>query len=138
MITPRQPPTVEAVGRHYDDLDVYYRDIWGEHVHHGLWKSGSESPEQACEQLIRLVAEEAGVGDGSVVCDVDAAHRNRLVIEAVAGARPTRSKFPGRHRALARPSRLCGWGTAHRGVLTSCWGHPRERRFAVRRGRQRI
>jgi tocopherol O-methyltransferase len=70
MITPRQPPTVEAVGRHYDDLDVYYRDIWGEHVHHGLWKSGGESPEQACEQLIRLVAEEAGVSDGTVVCDV--------------------------------------------------------------------
>lgn len=70
MITPRQVPTVEAVGRHYDDLDVYYRDIWGEHVHHGLWKTGDETPEAACEQLIRLVADEAGVGPGLTVCDV--------------------------------------------------------------------
>ncbi len=70
MITPRQTTTVEAVGRHYDDLDVYYRDIWGEHVHHGLWKTGRETPKEACEQLIRLVADQAGVGEGKVVCDV--------------------------------------------------------------------
>ncbi|REJ72638.1 MAG: methyltransferase domain-containing protein [Planctomycetota bacterium] len=70
MITPRESPTVETVGRHYDELDVYYRDIWGEHVHHGLWKSGNETPEQACEQLIRLAAEQAGIAEGSKVCDV--------------------------------------------------------------------
>ena len=70
MITPNSEQTVESVGRHYDDLDDYYRDIWGEHVHHGLWTSGKESPEEACEQLIRLVADAAGIGDGSLVCDV--------------------------------------------------------------------
>jgi tocopherol O-methyltransferase len=70
MIIPRHVPTVESVGRHYDDLDVYYREIWGEHVHHGLWRTGRESAEDACEQLIRLVADEAQVGEGKIVCDV--------------------------------------------------------------------
>lgn len=58
MITPRKIPTVESVARHYDELDIYYRDLWGEHVHHGLWRTGRETPEAACEQLIRLAAEE--------------------------------------------------------------------------------
>lgn len=70
MITPRKMPTVESVARHYDELDIYYRDLWGEHVHHGLWRTGRETPEEACEQLIRLAAEEAGVGEGMLVCDV--------------------------------------------------------------------
>ena len=70
MITPRHVPTVEAVGRHYDDLDVYYRDIWGEHVHHGLWETGRESPDAACEHLIRVVADAAEIKPGMSVCDV--------------------------------------------------------------------
>lgn len=70
MITPRRAPTVETVGRHYDDLDAYYRDIWGEHVHHGLWQTGRESPEAACEQLIRVLADAAGITAGMSVCDV--------------------------------------------------------------------
>ncbi len=70
MITPNREQTVESVGRHYDELDDFYRDIWGEHVHHGLWSSGKETPEEACEQLVRLVADAARIGDGSLVCDV--------------------------------------------------------------------
>ena len=66
MITPQQMPTVEAVGRHYDDLDVYYRDIWGEHVHHGLWETGRESPEAACERLIRVDYERLVAEPGTV------------------------------------------------------------------------
>ncbi len=37
MITPRNPAAPAAVAAHYDDLDAYYRSLWGEHVHHGLW-----------------------------------------------------------------------------------------------------
>ena len=70
MITASREQSVESVGRHYDDLDEYYRDIWGEHVHHGLWRTGKESPERACEELIRLVAAEARVTAGAQVCDV--------------------------------------------------------------------
>ncbi len=58
------------VAAHYDDLDEFYREFWGEHVHHGLWITGRESPQQAVEQLIDLVAHEARLRPGDRVCDV--------------------------------------------------------------------
>jgi tocopherol O-methyltransferase len=70
MITPTAEPRPAAVAAHYDDLDRFYREIWGEHVHHGLWRSGKESPEVAVEQLIALVAGCAEVAPGDRVCDV--------------------------------------------------------------------
>ncbi len=48
-------PPVEIIARHYDSLDYFYRDIWGEHIHHGLWLSGKESPAEAAEQMSRHV-----------------------------------------------------------------------------------
>ena len=70
MITPTAEPIPAAVAAHYDDLDRFYREIWGEHVHHGLWRSGRESPEVAVRQLITLVAERAEIAAGDLVCDV--------------------------------------------------------------------
>ena len=32
--------TREDVARHYDQLDRFYRELWGEHVHHGFWATG--------------------------------------------------------------------------------------------------
>ncbi|MGI8921366.1 MAG: methyltransferase domain-containing protein [Solirubrobacteraceae bacterium] len=61
---------VEAVARHYDALDVHYREIWGEHVHHGYWRSGRERPEQATRALVELVADAAEIRAGARVCDV--------------------------------------------------------------------
>lgn len=70
MIVPRHPPETQDVVRHYDDLDRYYREIWGEHVHHGLWETGRETPQQAVDALVRRVADLAEIGSGDVVCDV--------------------------------------------------------------------
>ena len=70
MITPRAPLADGAVGRHYDDLDRFYRDIWGEHVHHGLWTHGGETPAEAVLALAHLVCERAGARPGARVCDV--------------------------------------------------------------------
>ena len=70
MITPRRLVSSEDVARHYDELDAFYREIWGEHVHHGLWLTGKESPEEAALQLVERVAQDAGIGTGSTVCDV--------------------------------------------------------------------
>lgn len=39
----------------YDDLDLLYREIWGESLHHGLWIEGNESPPRARDQLIELI-----------------------------------------------------------------------------------
>ena len=64
------PASVSEVARHYDDLDVFYRDVWGEHVHHGLWQTGRESPEVAVRHLVERVAEAAALAPGMAVCDV--------------------------------------------------------------------
>ena len=70
MITPRRPPDGDAVARHYDELDPFYRGVWGEHVHHGLFDTGTESVEEATEALVRLVAERARVSAGDSVVDI--------------------------------------------------------------------
>ena len=70
MILPHENPTVASVALHYDELDPYYREIWGEHVHHGLWESGKEALEQAVAQMTLLVARNAKAGPGKKICDV--------------------------------------------------------------------
>lgn len=62
--------TNEAVASHYDDLDAFYREIWGEHVHHGVWHTGRESDLEAAENLVRMVAELGQIGPQMEVCDI--------------------------------------------------------------------
>jgi tocopherol O-methyltransferase len=70
MIRSSRPIPREMVADHYQDLDRVYREVWGEHVHHGLWKSGDETPTEAVEQLVELVAAEAGIRDGDALVDI--------------------------------------------------------------------
>jgi tocopherol O-methyltransferase len=70
MITPKISQTRAAVARHYDELDEFYRDIWGNHVHHGFWKTGRESPEEAAEALSHLVADRLALKPGMTLCDI--------------------------------------------------------------------
>lgn len=70
MIYPKTHPGREAIAQHYNSLDPFYRAIWGEHVHHGYWKTGRESVETATFQLVELVAEQAQISPGTKVCDV--------------------------------------------------------------------
>jgi len=70
MIFPNEPQTAADVGGHYDELDDTYRAIWGEHVHHGYWRTGKESPREATEALIELVAERLGLAPGQALCDI--------------------------------------------------------------------
>ena len=72
MITPTIAPTRDDVAGHYDELDRFYREVWGEHVHHGLWdsKARKATPEQAARRLIAVVAEQARVRPGDAVCDI--------------------------------------------------------------------
>ncbi len=69
-ITPSTPQLPSDVANHYDELDRAYRDIWGEHVHHGYWRTGRETPEQAAEALIDLVAAQLQIGAGMELCDI--------------------------------------------------------------------
>ena len=70
MIASREVIAAADVARHYDELDAFYRDVWGEHVHHGLWLRGDESRELAVRQLGELVAREAAIGQGTRVIDI--------------------------------------------------------------------
>ena len=70
MITSEVSISVSDVAGHYDELDEYYRRLWGDHLHHGLWKSGRESIQLAVEQLIEAVASPLELQPGQQVCDI--------------------------------------------------------------------
>ena len=71
MIVPRcEVADTTAVAAHYDELDKLYRDLWGTSLHHGYWITGMETPEQASDNLTRLVAQRAGLRKGEQVCDL--------------------------------------------------------------------
>jgi len=90
MIVPCQPQEVPAVAAHYDDLDNFYREAWGEHVHHGLWETGRESPVEAVEKLTERVADLARIRPGDRVCDVGCGYgATARLLAARRGARVT-------------------------------------------------
>jgi tocopherol O-methyltransferase len=62
--------SARATADHYDRLDRFYRQLWGEHVHHGLWTDPSFSPDQAVRHLVRRVADDARIEAGTSVCDI--------------------------------------------------------------------
>jgi tocopherol O-methyltransferase len=70
MTESRAAVSPELVAGHYNELDRFYREVWGEHVHHGLWESRHDSSDRATRRLIELVAREAGIDPGDRVCDV--------------------------------------------------------------------
>jgi tocopherol O-methyltransferase len=70
VILPNEPQSSLAIAAHYDELDSFYREIWGEHVHHGYWETGRETPEQAAEALIGLLARRLRLQPGQRVCDI--------------------------------------------------------------------
>src|SRR3954452_20611958 len=70
MIRPNRPQTKAAVAAHYDELDPFYREVWGEHGHHGLWATGRESWIAAADALVDLVAARLDLAPGQSVCDI--------------------------------------------------------------------
>jgi tocopherol O-methyltransferase len=74
MIVPNRPVATPDVADHYDELDVFYREVWGEHVHHGLWRTGHESAPRAAEQLVEHVAARLALIAGERVVDIGAGY----------------------------------------------------------------
>src|SRR5258708_40064796 len=70
MIIPAKVQTSAAVAQHYDDLDPFYRELWGDHLHHGLWITGLEKQAQAVENLIVYLSRRLELNPGQHVCDV--------------------------------------------------------------------
>lgn len=67
---PTRMPLKEQIVRHYDEISSFYKDIWGVHIHHGYWKTGRETKEEAQEQLIRELLARAKVENAGRVLDV--------------------------------------------------------------------
>ena len=74
MILPSRSIAASDVADHYDELDVFYREVWGEHVHHGLWRTGRESDVEAAEQLVTHLADTIALHDGERVVDIGAGY----------------------------------------------------------------
>jgi tocopherol O-methyltransferase len=70
VITPKRVQTTAAVAAHYNELDEFYRDIWGDHVHHGYWATGDETAAQAVEALVDLLAARLNLAPGQEICDI--------------------------------------------------------------------
>jgi tocopherol O-methyltransferase len=70
VIYPAVAQTADGVASHYNELDIAYRRIWGEHVHHGYWQSGRESPAEAAHALVSLVEQRLELSPGQQVCDI--------------------------------------------------------------------
>jgi tocopherol O-methyltransferase len=68
--SPASGVTREEVARHYDQLDRFYRDLWGEHVHHGFWATGRESRDEAVRALVDVVAARARIVPKMNVVDI--------------------------------------------------------------------
>lgn len=60
---------VSEIREHYDRISVFYRALWGDHIHHGYFED-RESPERAQLKLIERLAEMAGIPAGASVLDV--------------------------------------------------------------------
>jgi tocopherol O-methyltransferase len=54
---------------HYELATLFYRLLWGVHIHHGLWNE-NESSRQAQRQLIEHLLGESGMPSGASVIDV--------------------------------------------------------------------
>jgi len=58
-----------VIQNHYDITTLFYRLLWGQHIHHGFWKS-DESSSRAQIQLTEELAKLAEVQRGSVIYDI--------------------------------------------------------------------
>jgi tocopherol O-methyltransferase len=60
----------DVIRDHYDRISPYYRDFWGEHIHHGYWIRGDETKEEAQAQLTEHLAKVAQIPRGATILDV--------------------------------------------------------------------
>jgi tocopherol O-methyltransferase len=121
VISSSRPIDPASVADHYDELDRFYRDVWGEHLHHGLWLKGDETAELAVAQLVHLVANRAQISRGTRVCDIGCgygatarllARQHGAVVTAVTIS-PTQHAYADKIESTRNPEYLLAdWLTA--------------------------
>jgi tocopherol O-methyltransferase len=70
VIVPETSQNAAAVADHYDELDPVYLRVWGDHVHHGLWATGRETPTEAVEALSDTVGDRLDLLPGETCIDI--------------------------------------------------------------------
>lgn len=70
QVTAEPPISAAKVRQHYESLSLLYRLFWGEHLHHGLFRSGKEPPRVAQVALLRYCSSLLQLRDGCRVLDV--------------------------------------------------------------------
>ncbi|KAI5865470.1 S-adenosyl-L-methionine-dependent methyltransferase [Durotheca rogersii] len=55
----------ERIKKHYEIASDYYYSLWGQHIHHGLFRSADETKEQAQANLIDFLLEISNGGAGA-------------------------------------------------------------------------
>lgn len=105
MIRPPSPPSSADVARHYDELDLFYREVWGEHVHHGAWLPGNDpaAVEEATRRLLYLTAKPLRLLPGARVADIGCGYgaSSRWMAESF-GVEVTALNLSGRQVNAAR------------------------------------
>ena len=102
MILSNAHVSPDDVRCHYDELDVAYRRIWGEHVHHGYWRTGRETPAEAAEALTALVGERLGIEPGQKLVDIGCGYGGTAAHFARVGAAVTGFTLSPAQAAVAR------------------------------------
>ena len=103
MILPRTPQDGAAVADHYDELDPIYRKLWGEDVHHGLWRTGRETPAEATAALSALVRDRLAFRPGDRLVDIGCGYGATARRFAGAGAEVTGFTLSAEQVAHAPP-----------------------------------
>lgn len=94
MISSRSQISARDVARHYDELDYFYRQVWGDHVHHGYWSSPGDraTVEEATTRLLEEVITPLALRERDRVADIGCgygasarwvAHRHGVEVEAL-------------------------------------------------------
>ncbi|KAI0974938.1 tocopherol O-methyltransferase [Xylaria arbuscula] len=60
----------ERIKKHYEIASDYYYSLWGQHIHHGYFKSPTETKEEAQVNLIKYLQEISDLPQGASVLDV--------------------------------------------------------------------
>lgn len=78
---------IEEISHHYDELDEFYRELWGAHLHHGLWKNNKETKEEAVENLAVEVLSYLNPLYGKKLIDIGCGYGETSRLAVILGAK---------------------------------------------------